>query len=88
MKEEINAFVKDALEQLNIYIDDVYVEKKGKRKTLYIVLDTNEEKYIDLDTVVKATEILNKIVDEHHLADDVDVLDIYAKEKGEIENEW
>lgn len=84
MKEKIISLVGNKLDHLKIFIDDVYTEKKGNMTTLYIVLDTSEEQFIDLDTVVAATEILNKIVDDHHLAKDIDVLDIYAKEKGDV----
>ena len=57
-------------------------EKKGNIKTCYIVLDSKD--IIDLDTVVAATDILNPIIDKSGiLGDDIDVLDIYAKEKGE-----
>ncbi len=84
MKEKIMELAKNKLEELEIFIDDVYTEKDGKVTTMYIVLDTKKEEFIDLDTVVKATEILNEIVDKNHLAEDIDVLDIYAKEKGEI----
>ncbi len=84
MKEKIVSLVGDKLDNLKLFIDDVYEEKKGSIKTLYIVLDTHEKKLIDLDTVVKATDILNKIVDDNNLAKDIDVLDIYAKEKGEV----
>ena len=84
MKEKIISLAKDQLEDLKVFIDDVYTEKEGNMTTLYIVLDTKEDKYIDLDTVLKATDILNKIVDENHLAEDIDVLDIYAKEKGDV----
>ncbi len=84
MKEKIVSLVGDKLEDLKIFIDDIYTEKTGNMTTLYIVLDTKEEKLIDLDTVVKATDVLNKIVDENHLAEDIDVLDIYAKEKGDV----
>lgn len=84
MKEKIIELAKDELEKLEIFIDDVYTEKEGKVTTMYIVLDTKKEEFIDLDTVVKATEILNEVVDKNHLVEDIDVLDIYAKEKGEI----
>ena len=84
MKEKIQALVDNKLDDLKIFIDDVYTEKEGNMVTMYIVLDTEEDKYIDLDTVVKATDILNKIVDDHHLDTDIDVLDIYAKEKGDV----
>lgn len=80
MKERLINLVGDKLESLNVFIDDVYEEKKGGIKTLYIVLDSKN--IIDLDTVTKATEILNPIVDEERLCEDIDVLDIYAKEKG------
>ena len=80
MKEKLIKLVGNRLEDLNVFIDDVYEEKKGNIKTLYIVLDSDE--IIDLDKVTLATDILNPIVDENILTDDIDVLDIYAKEKG------
>lgn len=80
MKEKLIKLVGNKLEELNVFIYDVYEEKKGNIKTLYIVLDSDE--IIDLDKVTLATDILNPIVDENILTDDIDVLDIYAKEKG------
>ena len=80
MKEKVVKLVGNKLESLNVIIDDVYVEKKGGVNSLYIVLDSDD--IIDLDTVVKATDILNPIMDKSDLLDDIDVLDIYAKEKG------
>ena len=80
MKEEVIKLVGKKLNKLDVYIDDVYIEKKDNIKSLYIVLDS--ENIIDLDTVVKATDILNPIMDKSDLLDDIDVLDIYAKEKG------
>lgn len=84
MKEKIISLVGNKLDELRIFVDDVYTKKEGNMVTMYIVLDTNENKLIDLDTVVKATEILNKIVDDNHFDKDIDVLDIYAKEKGDV----
>ena len=80
MKKEVIKLVGDKLDSLNVFIDDVYTEEQGGVKSLYIVLDS--ENIIDLDTVVKATDILNPIMDKSKLLDDIDVLDIYAKEKG------
>lgn len=80
MKEKLIKLVGNKLDELNVFIYDVYEEKKGNIKTLYIVLDSDE--IIDLDKVTLATDILNPIVDENILTDDIDVLDIYAKEKG------
>ena len=82
MKEKIIKLVGDKLDSLNVFIDDVYEEKVGGIKTFYIVLDSKD--IIDLNTVVEATDILNPIIDKSGiLPDDIDVLDIYAKEKGE-----
>jgi len=82
MKEKVIKIVGNKLDSLNVFIDDVYEEKKGSIKTCYIVLDSKD--IIDLDTVVAATDILNPIIDKSGiLGDDIDVLDIYAKEKGE-----
>lgn len=80
MKEKLIKLVGNKLDELNVFIYDVYEEKKENIKTLYIVLDSDE--IIDLDKVTLATDILNPIVDENILTDDIDVLDIYAKEKG------
>ena len=80
MKKEVIKLVGDKLNSLNVFIDDVYTEEQDGVNSLYIVLDS--ENIIDLDTVVKATDILNPIMDKSKLLDDIDVLDIYAKEKG------
>ena len=70
MKEKLIKLVGNRLDDLNVFIDDVYEEKKGNIKTLYIVLDSDE--IIDLDKVTLATDILNPIVDENILTDDID----------------
>jgi len=80
MKEKLIEKVKDKLDYINVFIDDVYITEEGKEKTLTIVLDSNE--MIDLKTVVKATRILNPIVDELDFIKDAYTLDVYAKEKG------
>lgn len=80
MKEKLIEKVKDKLDYINVFIDDVYIAEEGKEKTLTIVLDSNE--MIDLKTVVKATRILNPIVDELDFIKDAYTLDVYAKEKG------
>ena len=82
MKDKVINLVGGKLDSLNVFIDDVYEEKQGNIKTFYVVLDS--ESIIDLDTVVKATEILNPLLEKSGiLPKDIDVLDIYAKEKGD-----
>ena len=41
---------------------------------------------IDVEKITLATKIINPILDKTNLLDDIDVLDIHSKEKGE-ENE-
>ncbi len=84
MKEKLVQKLGNKLDNLNVFIDDVYVQEKPE-KTLTIVLDS--EDMIDLKTVVKATRILNPIVDELDFIKDAYTLDVYAKEKGDESNE-
>lgn len=86
MKEKVIEAVGNKLDQLGVVIDSVYVDEQAGEKTLTIVLD--REEIIDLKTVVMATRILNPIIDKLNLIDENYTLDIYAKEKGDVENEW
>lgn len=84
MKEKLIAKLGNKLNELNVFIDNVYISEEGSEKILTIVLDSKD--MIDLKTVVKATRILNPIVDELDFIKDAYTLDVYAKEKGD-ENE-
>lgn len=85
MKDNLIAKVGKKLDSLNVFIDDVYIEDVAGEKTLTIVLDS--EDMLDLKTVVKATRILNPIVDELDLIEGTYTLDVYAKEKGDGKDE-
>jgi len=84
MKEQVINSVGNKLDSLEVFIDDVYIVTENNEKTLTIVLDSKN--MIDLKTVVKATRILNPIIDKLDLIKENYTLDVYAKEKGE-ENE-
>lgn len=79
MKEKLISLVGDKLDSLNLFIDSVQIISENKTKTLEVILDRDNE-FIDLKTIVKATRILNPIIDEMKL--DIDTLDVFAKEKG------
>lgn len=81
MKEKLIEKIAGKLENLNVFVEDVYVVEEGNEKTLTIVLDSKD--MIDLKTVVKATRILNPIVDELDFIKGTYTLDVYAKEKGD-----
>ena len=85
MKEKIIQLVGNKLEKLNIWIDDVYSDKEGTITYLHIVLDADY--IIPINTVVMATRIINPLLDETDIMEESYMLDIYAKEKGEGNNE-
>jgi len=83
MKEKIIEAIGDKLKDLNVFIDDITYEKVDNENTLTIVLDSNE--IIALNKVVMATRIINPILDKLDLIKESYTLDVYAKEKGDVE---
>ncbi len=86
MKEKIMEATKDKLNELNVFISDITYGKVDNENTLTIILDSNE--IIPLNKVVMATRIINPILDKLDLIDESYTLDVYAKEKGDVNNEW
>jgi len=86
VKEKIIEAVGDKLKDLNVFIDDVTYGKVDGENTLTIVLDSEE--MIPLNIVVMATRIINPILDKLDLIEESYTLDVYAKSKGDVENEW
>ena len=86
MKEKIIEAVGNRFDDLNVFIDDVTYGKVDGENTLTIVLDSEE--MIPLNKVVMATRILNPILDKLDLIKESYTLDVYAKSKGDVENEW
>ena len=85
MKEKLVDAVGNKLDNLEVFIDRVNIVIQDNEKVLEVVLDSKN--MIDLKTVVKATRIINPIVDKIGLSDDIDTLDVYAKEKGDVVSE-
>ena len=86
MKDKIKVLLDDKIKELNVFIDDTFISTEEGKKILNIVLDSDE--IIDLNRVTEASRIINKIMDEHEdLLQDCVELDVYSKEKGEIEDE-
>jgi len=83
MKEKILEAVGDKLNDLNVFIDDITYGKVDNENTLTIILDSSE--IIPLNKVVMATRIINPILDKLDLISDSYTLDVYAKEKGDVE---
>ena len=80
MEESVKELLKGKLDELNLFVDSVVLEKEDNNLFLRICLDSKD--IIDLDKVVKATNIINPIIDEADLIDEKYVLEVYGKSKG------
>ena len=85
MEEEIKSLISDAIKDLNLRVSSVYDSNEEGVKTRNIELDRDE--VIDVEKITLATKIINPILDKTNLLNDVEVLDIHSKEKGDINNE-
>ena len=84
VKEKIAELLNNQIKDLNVFVDDAFIEVVEGKKVFNIVLDSEE--VIDLNKITDASRIINKIMDEHEdLLEDSDELDIYSKEKGDME---
>ncbi len=81
MKEKVEALLKDVLDELNLFVSDVYYSEEEGVRSLNIELDSDD--VIDVERITEATKIINPIMDQAELTKDIDVLDIHSKEKGE-----
>lgn len=80
MESKIKGLVDKHIKELGLFIDSVVLEKEGSQLFLRICLDSND--IIDLDKIVKATKIINPIIDENDFVDEKYILEIYGKSKG------
>lgn len=82
MKEKVESLIQNEIKDLDLWVSDVKIEKKGGNTYFEIELDSNT--IIDLNRIVDASNIINPIMDEANLLDGEYILDIYAKEKGDV----
>lgn len=80
MKEKVKEIIGDSLQDLGLTIDSVVYEKESGHNFLRICLDSPD--IIDLDLIVKATNIINPLMDKAELINEEYHLDIYGKSKG------
>ena len=81
MEEKVRKIIGNSLDELGLTIDSVVYEKENGHNFLRIVLDSSE--IIDLEKVVKATNIINPLMDKADLIKEEYHLDIYGKSKGD-----
>lgn len=77
MLDKIKNSIEEPLKKEKIDIVDVYFEEEDGVKNLVIVIDTKP--YVDIDTCVKATHIINPILDENDFIKEAYVLDVCSK---------
>ena len=82
MEEKVKALVDGSIKDLGLFVSSVYYSTEEGVETLNIELDSNE--IIDVNKITEATKIINPIMDDNNLCNDIDVLDIHSKEKGDM----
>lgn len=78
--EKIKNAIEPVLSKEEIIVSDITYKNDGKYNFLTIELD--KVNGIDLETIVKATEEINPIIDKLDLIDDSYILDVVSKERG------
>ena len=81
MESKVKELLDDKIKDLNLFVSSVYYSNEEGIKTLNIELDSDE--VIDVNKITEATKIINPIMDDNNLCNDIDVLDIHSKEKGD-----
>ena len=80
MLNKIKKIVGNSLDELNVFIDDAFIENVESKDILCIVLDSDE--VIDLKKVTDASRIINELLDkDEKLLESIYEVDIYSKEK-------
>lgn len=77
LEEKIREIITDPLKKEKIEVFKVYFENNEGIKNLVIEIDAKP--YVDIDTCVKASHIVNPILDEYDLIEDSYVLDVCSK---------
>ena len=84
MEERIFDAVKAPLEAENIQLVGVHFGEEDGEKTLFVTIDSEEG--VDVDLCVKATKIVDPIIDSLDLEIEDYVLDVGSKGVSEDEN--
>jgi len=85
MEKRVKDLLLGSLDELNMIVDSVVLEKENNQLFLRICLDS--EDIIDLDKVVLATKIIDPIIEQADLIENEYILEVYGKSKGSDNNE-
>lgn len=84
MEEKIFEAVKTPLEKENIQLVGVHFGEEDGEKTLFVTIDS--ENGVDIDLCVKATHIVDPIIEGLNLEIEDYILDVGSKGVSEDEN--
>ena len=84
MEEKVANALRDALLKENIELVGVRLGEEDGQKTLFVTIDS--ENGVDMDLCVKATHIVNPIIDDLDLELEDYILDVGSKGVSENEN--
>ena len=82
METEVLKIIKDPLLEIGIAIDQILYLKEDNVNFLRVIID--KDPYVDIDDCVKASKIINPIMDSVNIIKESYILDVCSKEKGEI----
>lgn len=77
MLNKVRELIEEPLSKEKITVVDVLLEYENGVKNLVIVID--KKPYVDIDTCVLATNIINPILDKEDIIEDSYVLDVCSK---------
>ena len=80
MENKALNLIKEELENENLIVDSVNYVVEDNVKYLRIIID--KEGFVTSEDCVKATKIINPIIDEANIIDESYVLDVCSKERG------
>lgn len=83
MVQKVISLIEEPLNKINIKLCKVEYVKEGSTYFLRIMID--KEPFVDVDTCVMATEVINPLIDTLESEfDDAYVLDVCSVERGDI----
>ncbi|HOP65997.1 MAG TPA: hypothetical protein PLX66_03165 [Bacilli bacterium] len=82
--EELAELINKKLLKDHLIVSDINYGKENGYNVLRIELD--KVNGIDLDTIVKASNMINPLVDNFNFTKDSYILDIVSKEKGDVKD--
>ncbi len=78
--DKIKKVLEEPLKEIGLTIYSINYEKS----TLNIILDSTDDKILDLDKIVEATHIINKVLDKNDFIKESYTLDVSSRERGDV----